>query len=461
LIVLARLLRPQDFGLIAFAFVIIKPIQTLFLSGIERTALWSRNLDANDLAGLFWVSALIGAVLTIICALSATYAENLYDNRALANVLLGTSPLFFLGSLSATGRGCLRKNHQFGYLAIADIASYVIGFGVVGLLLAAVGVGVFSLVFAYLVQAALQFILAKVLSRQELRVRPRFALLEVPLAYGVKLSGMGFLEAIFAQILPASIGSIFGPVSLGLFTRAQSLAQSPVGLLGYALSQVLGSSFVVVGDDHQRLGRGIAMMMTIGSAVILPVAFGISAAAHEIVFVLLGSNWLEASNMLVWLALTSAATMLGHLMAALSEARAWLLPKFWIQLSTTAALVVAIYLLKSYGVIGVCIAALIAQGIFLVSYFILLNRLGHLAVRDLLDWLAPGLCAGLACAAASLIVSKALIEFAPIVILSGQIGACAIACFGMYRLFFPTLFFQIIQYAGAPDRLSRMLGSAE
>jgi O-antigen/teichoic acid export membrane protein len=458
LVILARLLDPKDFGLIALAFAILRPVQLLVLSGIERAVVWTRDLKPGDVGGLLWLSIMAGAVLTAVYALSAGFVADITGTSELVAVLRETAPLFLIWAVGTTSRGLLARRHQFGRLVVIETASYVFGFATVAIAAAWHRWGVASLVLAYNVQAILITVLVVAAARPSWRWHGRTQPLTKSVAYGLSVSGLSFLEAAHAQIVPVVTGRMLGASALGLFTRAYSIAQLPVELLSTAIGRVIMSSFVAVGDDLDRLRRGVTSMLRISAAIVLPITFGSAAASQQLTDVLLGQKWAGAAVLILWLSFASAATVVGNLMAVLCEARAQLRQKLLILAATTIVLIAGLFGLSSYDLAGFAAAYMLSKLAYLLLYIGVTGGVARLGFTALLRVFWPGLCAGLVAAGAAFAVATALGPTSPFMVLPLQIAACGLSCLAAYALFFPALLREMWGLAGITFLLRRLAG---
>lgn len=160
---MARLLDPAAFGLVAMSGVVLRFGSYFAQMGIGPALVQKENLSAEDISAGFTSCFLLSIIFFILAWLLAPLSTYLFDNTALIPIIRVMALSFVLTGLSTTATSLLRRNLEFGSLAIIDIASYALGYGAVGVVLAFNGFGVWSLVVAALSQGVLSASLAYLL----------------------------------------------------------------------------------------------------------------------------------------------------------------------------------------------------------------------------------------------------------------------------------------------------------
>src|SRR5665647_3263349 len=272
--ILARLLAPAAFGLIAMAWLVLRFGQYFAQMGIGQAIVQRQEISRAHIAAGFWSSVAVGAVFSLAVWVAAPLASVLFESPQLVPVLRAMGLTFALSGTSAAAGALLRRQMRFRGMAIADMAAYAAGYGVVGVTLALSGWGVWSLVAASLGQAAVVTVAYNALARPSvvpvLNWRPYRDLL----GFGSLVSVISFLEFVNANLDTLAVGRIAGPTSLGYYSRALSLTGLPLVYMGTSLSRVLFPSFSKIQAETARLGRAYLSVITVFAGVGLPIALG-------------------------------------------------------------------------------------------------------------------------------------------------------------------------------------------
>lgn len=292
LAVLARLVEPVEFGLMAAALVVIEFFEIIVRVGIGPVVVQRAKLDDLHIRAAFTLSLLLGALLTAIMYGAASFvAGTVFRSPELADVLRLACLVLPLHSVAVVPLALLQRDLRFRTIVQVETTAYALGFAGVGIALAAQGFGVWSLVAAHVAEALLLCVLALLVRRFPLRpTADRSALREV------SFFGGGFAVARFANYFAVAgdtwvVGRWLGAVSLGFYKYAFELATLPGNLLGQVLDRVLFPAMAKVQHEPMRLARAYRSGLAIVSCGVLPIAAVMFVLADEIVLTVLGPGW--------------------------------------------------------------------------------------------------------------------------------------------------------------------------
>jgi len=291
---MARLLAPEEFGLMALALVTIKFGSYFADFGLAAAIQQKKNINDSDIQASFWFSVFAGLLFSLITVLSAEPLANFFDAPKLAPVINLVAISFLLIGASATSVGLLKRNMQFKYLSIADTTTYLISNGVIGILLAYYGFGVYSLAIAYLSQLFMLFLAAYAKTRHSIRINLNRSDYKHVLTFGGGYSVASFMTFIGSNIDHILIGRFFPAAELGLWNRSRNIISMPSYNLLVSITGVLLPAYSKHQHDAQNFKELYIKSLTIAGFILIPVAGGMFAAAPQLVDVLLGSNWQSA-----------------------------------------------------------------------------------------------------------------------------------------------------------------------
>lgn len=381
--VMARLLTPAAFGLVASAQVVLLAGQLAAELGIGRAIVQTDELSPRTVRAGFTSSVLLGAALTAVVLLAAPAVAALFDDPGVEPVTRALSVVLLLNTLGVTADALLVRDLRIREVSLLDLGAFVVGYLVVGIGSAIAGAGVYSLVAAAVAKALLFSVGAIALARHGLR--PLFAWREVRglYAFGSQVSLIGVLEYLTVVAPPTAIGRLLGPAALGQFTQGNRILELPFVNLSQALSDVLFPAVSRIKAERARVSGAYLTAIGVTGALMIPVAAGVAGASDELVRVLLGEQWDRAARILPLLAVYATAQLLTYYAATTCEALGVLRPKLAIQTGSLALLVVGFAVVGADAPLVALVSVLPAVAVTrMLAYWIVMARtlsLGALA----------------------------------------------------------------------------------
>jgi lipopolysaccharide/colanic/teichoic acid biosynthesis glycosyltransferase len=237
-VLLARLLPPDDFGVVALAMVVVGFAGLVGDLGLGPAVIQSRTLTPLHLRTSFTASLLLGAGLTLVLLAVAPFSSTLLRNPELPGVLRLLSAAFLCGALGVTARALLQRTLDFRRLFVVDLASYAVGYAGVATGMALLGYGVWSLAWGALVQSLAGSLLALWMARHPLRPRLAWAELRELFSFGAGVSLNNVINYVARNGDNLIVGRWLGATALGLYGRAYNLMTLPLTYLsavGYSV----------------------------------------------------------------------------------------------------------------------------------------------------------------------------------------------------------------------------------
>ncbi|AWM34163.1 lipopolysaccharide biosynthesis protein [Hymenobacter nivis] len=351
--VMARLLDPAAFGLVAMAGVVLRFGSYFAEMGLGHALVQRSEIDGHDVRATFTASLGLGLAVAGIAWLGAPLAVLFLKNEAVVPLVRMQALGFIIVGLGATATSLLRREMRFEVIAKVEVAAYVLGYGGVGITMALLGAGVWSLVAASLAQQFFAALMNYLVVRHSLRFifdRAPYARL---LGYGGRVSVVGFLEFINGNLDTLLIGRLLGSVLLGIYNRAYMLLYLPMYFLTNSLARVAFPAFSKIQDDLPRTRALYLTSSTLVATVVLPVCAGVAVAAPELVQVLLGPRWAASVPILRVLCLSIPLSMTTLFAGVVADARANLKQKIILNLEFMALLAGLFWGLKGYGLAGI------------------------------------------------------------------------------------------------------------
>jgi O-antigen/teichoic acid export membrane protein len=393
--VLARLLTPSAFGLVAMAGVFISFGRYFAQMGAGQALVQKAELSAGDVRTAFTASLLMGLAFCGLFVALAPLAAVLFPHTpGVVMVARVMSLTFVIGGLTASTQGLLQRRFAFRAIALTEIGSYLLGYALVGLILAVSGFGAWSLVAASLSAGALAAVAFTLLCRREIGFGLSAHSFRAIYWFGGRVSLIGFGEFIGSSLDTLWAGHYLGSQATGLYSRATNIANLPLYYFTTSLSRVLLPGYSRIQFERERLKTVYLATITVFGALVMPVAWGVAGAAHEVVVTLLGDQWIGAVPVLVVLALAVPFTVLTQFGASMCEATANLNMKIAITVARIVLLAALLVMLGRLGIIGIAAAFALSELATHVAYTLAMRRLLALDLADLLRAYSVGLVAG-------------------------------------------------------------------
>ncbi|MEX2617122.1 MAG: lipopolysaccharide biosynthesis protein [Alphaproteobacteria bacterium] len=417
-LIVIRILTPEDYGLIALSAAFISFFTLVSESGLGPALIQAKTLTDDkirEIHGLVVICcvAIIGILLLLAPAISSVFSE-----PRLQLILSVLAVVFVLEAFLIVPRNLLIRDMRFKRLAIVEMVAQMSA-GLGSLLFALNGFGVWSLVFGNIIAVTCRVIGVNLASRY--RGLPRFRLRNVrtEIRFGGGILVLRLLAWLFGHMDVFIIGKLFSTATLGAYSVAFNLASMPQQKLSQIMNQVSLSGFSKVQDDREKLLKYLRTAISYLLILVVPVFFGISAIAPEIVHLILGDKWSAALFPLTILPIMLPLRMAtGPIFESINATgRPFLTCR--LILNNIVVLAVALMVGSNWGIDGVCVSWLVATPISLVMNLLLVRPVIGFGLPDLLAVLWRPLLAAIAMYAAVV----AARSYFPVPL--GDLAACA------------------------------------
>lgn len=371
--VMARLLDPADFGLVAIANVSLRFFSYFAQMGIAPALIQKESLSDGDIRSALALSLGVSSLFFMLAISSAGIIEHFFDIYSLATVMRALAINFIVLGFSSISLGLLRRHQAFKKLAIIEIVSYVVGYGVIGLGTAYLGVGVWALVAAFLTQTSFAAALSYSFVRHPISLRHTKEQRRHFIGFGGRYSVIGFIEFLSSNIDALIIGKLMGATPAGYYNRALLLANLPVQHPANVLTKALFPIMSSMSNQQSMQSISVQLSTLLVGSYAFAVGLCLNLAAPDIVRVLLGDKWLEAIPILQVLACSVGPLYVSHVISVTLDSMGELTIKLRIQLSMFVLLVLLIYwVAPSDDVTSIAMAVLVTEWVrvFIMSWVI-------------------------------------------------------------------------------------------
>ena len=321
-ILLARLLDPSDFGLIATVNVFTGFLSLFVDMGIGAAIIQRKAISQTLLASAFWFNLAIGIVLTIAFAICAPLMATFFAQASLTRIAQVSSMSFALASAAIVPIAMLRRGLQFKEIAIVELSSCVIG-GIVGFASAIAGLGVWSLVFQNLVFLAAKTIAVFAFSSFRPSIEFDWEKIAKILPFSMNLTGAKLVNYWVRKADNVLIARVLGATQLGIYSRAYSLMLLPLGQVSTVVGHVMFPTLSTIQDDLPRTKSIYLKALRIVALITFPISLGLMATADFFVIGLLGNKWADAIPILRILCLVGMTQSLGTMSGVIYQSQIW------------------------------------------------------------------------------------------------------------------------------------------
>ena len=291
-VILARLLSPREFGLLAMVIVFTGFIDVFTDMGLGAAIIQKPDLEPRHVNAVFWANTGVGVLLTVLVIMAAPLIALFFRLPALRLMTTVLAFNFLVGSFRVVQESLLLRQMEFRRLAIVDNVSVLVsGCGAIGLALA--GMGVWSLVGQSILSALTSVLVLWSLAKWRPTSAIDWKALRELLPYSSGMLGFNAVNYWIRNIDNILIGRFIGSTALGIYGRAYALMLFPINQIASALGKVMFPALSAIQEDRDEV-RGLYLRITgIISLITFPLMTGLLVVAKPFVLTLFGGKWAE------------------------------------------------------------------------------------------------------------------------------------------------------------------------
>ena len=419
--ILARLLAPREFGLLAFALVYITYAETIGDLGTAVALIYWKERREEAAQATFIINAAMGVGWCLLTLLLAPLIAEFFHNPNAAAIVRVLSIGFLIKFLGNTHDALAQKDLRFRARAIPEVGLAATK-AALSISLAAAGFGAWSLVWGHLAGLTVWTIGAWLIVDWRPNLTFPRDLFAPMLRYGRGIVGVNVVAAMVHSADLAIVGRMLGSTALGLYQIADKIPDATITIIIWVGSKVLFPAFARL-TDPRELRRGYLQALTYVSLVTVPVAGGLAVAATPVVRVLFGPKWMAAAPLLQWLAIYAGVRSIGSHAGDILKAtgRSGMLAAFG--LLKAALLIPSLIYATRYGTQGVAIALTMVTFLTVMLNIAIVMRQLDFGFKALFRALRTSFIAGAALTAAAIAVRMSTASVAPELVLAATLAA--------------------------------------
>jgi PST family polysaccharide transporter len=394
-VILARILGPTDFGLVAMIAVFSGFAVLLVDLGLAGALVQRPTIEERHRSSAFWLNVAAGLVLTGLMAACSPLIAALYGEPELLSLTLLLSVNFAIGSLTVVQTALLQRAMNFRRLAAIEVVAALVA-GTAAVASAKAGLGASSLVVFTLVatgsRAAGLWLSTDWRPRFEV---DRSAVREL-WGFSGSLAGFSTVNYWARNADNLLVGAFVGANALGIYSRAYSTMLLPLNQVSTVVSRVMFPALSKIQDDPERVRRAYLRAVGIVALVTFPVATGLFVVSDPFIEALYGTKWAEAAPILQILCIAGLTQSVGSTVGWIYQSQGrtdWLLR--W-GIATSIVTIAAFAIGLHWGVRGVAIAYVVRTLLLTYFNFSIPGRLIGLRFADVVRTVAPVLAVSLA-----------------------------------------------------------------
>ncbi|WP_380787428.1 lipopolysaccharide biosynthesis protein [Sphingomonas sp. R86521] len=315
-IILGRILLPQEFGVVAMATPIIVLIEIFTNLGLAQAVVQREKITQADLTSIYWVSLGGASLMLLTVVLSSPLIARMYGQPEVRDIVIVLALQMPIAAIAGHASALMARRMRFGAIALVDVVGTLVVFAV-SILAALKGAGYWSIVLGTVAGTLTR----AVMDRQLCGFRPGRptwspAAPEM-MAFGGKLLSASLLNYVSNYANTVVIGVLMGARTLGLFDRSFALVLRPIASVTLPVTRIAVPLLSRLRGDADRYAAAFSALLQGTVLIAMPGLITASVLAHDVVFMLLGKNWLPMTPMF-------SAISIAAIFQAFSGASSWL-----------------------------------------------------------------------------------------------------------------------------------------
>lgn len=373
-IVLARLLVPEDYGLIAMTQFFFAISACFIDSGFTSALMRKKNRSEIDYSTVFVTNIVLTFFFSILLIVCAPLIADFYDKPILKNIVRANALLLFLNSINAVQGTRLRINLQFKISSFISVVCNIT-IGIVTIIFAYLGYGVWSLIYPNYLAPILYFIMYWYFQRWYPKIKFSWNIWKDYFSYGSKLLASNLIGNVYTNIYPLLIGKIYDSKQLGFYSRGQGYSNLPINTFQGVLGSVTFPILCSIQDKDGILLGAYRRLIRIIAFIIFPIMMGLAVMARPAVLFLITDKW---ENCIVYLQILCFASMWSPFQTInqnILQVKGRSDLSLRMEIISKIAGVFILIITIPFGIVYLCIGQIVHSIICLVINFIFINKI--------------------------------------------------------------------------------------
>lgn len=293
-IVLARLLLPEDYGIIALVSVFVTLCDKLVISGLATSLIQKKDADNKDFSTIFYFSLGMSFVLYAVLYFLAPFIADFYsayDRELLISVIRVMGIQVIVTAVNSVQSAYVSNTMQFKRFFWSNLGGMMLS-AAVGIIMALRGFGVWALVAQYLVKATGSMLVLWFTVKWRPSLEFSLKRFKALYSYGWKIFAASIIKVLYNDLRSLVIGKYYNAASLAYYNKGQSFPQIVEGCVGGAIDSVFFPTMSKVQDSKEKMLSILRRTIKVSTYFITPLLVGLAAVAEPLVVLLLTEKWL-------------------------------------------------------------------------------------------------------------------------------------------------------------------------
>lgn len=292
-IILARLLFPSDYGMLALVVIFITIANVFVQSGLSTSLIQKKEVDQVDYSSVLYVSLGIAGILYVVLYFSAPLIASFYDNESLILILRVVALTLFPGAFNSIQNAIISRTMQFKRLFYSSVGAGITS-GIVGIWLAYLGYGIWALVFQQLTNQICITLILSFTVKWRPTLQFSFERVKVLYSFGWKLLVSSLIDTTYRDLRSLIIGKVYTPAMLGYYNRGQQFPQLIITNINGSIQSVMLPALAAQQDYTDRVKSMMRRSIVTSSFIVFPLMVGLAVVAKPLVLLLLTEKWLPS-----------------------------------------------------------------------------------------------------------------------------------------------------------------------
>lgn len=304
-IILARLLMPEEYGIIAIVLIFINICNVFIHQGFSQALVQKKDADDTDFSSVFYFNMVFSVVLYAILYACAPIISDFYEMEILAPVLRVLGISLLVSSANSVQKAKVSQDMQFKKFFFSTLGGTLVS-ALIGIVMAYLGWGVWALVAQNLSNNIINTLILFVTVKWKPKFLFSFAKLKVLFSYGWKLLVSGLINVLYEDFRSLYVGKLYSADDLAFYTRGKQFPYLIVDNVNSSISSVLFPVISKSQGDIARVKSLTRRAIKTSAYILTPMLVGLAAAAEPLVLLLLTEKWLPCVPFLQILCINAA-----------------------------------------------------------------------------------------------------------------------------------------------------------
>ncbi|MBN1066203.1 lipopolysaccharide biosynthesis protein [Clostridium botulinum] len=290
-IILARILLPSDYGIIALISIFITIANVFVQSGFNTALIQKKDANEEDFSSVFYLSLLIAIVLYVVIFFASPYIAHFYKTPELKYVLRVLSMTLIFGAFNSIQNAVIARKMEFKKLFASSLGAIILS-GIIGILLAYVGFGVWALVAQQLVNQLSVTVILWFTVKWRPKLIFSFSRIKQLFSYGWKLLVSSLIDTLYMNLRSLIVGKIYSPSMLGYYNRGDQFPQLIVSNINGSIQSVMLPTLSTQQDNKQKVKELVRRSIVTSSFLLFPMMIGLAVVGEPLIKIILTDKWL-------------------------------------------------------------------------------------------------------------------------------------------------------------------------